>query len=321
MAPATVAIVATDPSLRVAVAQAFDAAPQSWAVSFCDSAPPDADVLVFAQPRGGDPGPSSDASLGEAGLLPGAARTDAVLFDPGKPESLIPQIQARLERPSSPAPCRVVAVTGIAGAGVTSVAAHLGLSWAARFQTCFIDLDRTWTCADRLGLGNEVVTWASAGESAEALRLASVPITGGLRALVAPRTQVDAVAGALLQAAGSQFQRLVVDLPWRHLGSDRIARPDAAIVVMGPCVPHAHRVARMLAEVDAERVLVVTNRLGRGGETTRSQLEAIMGRKLALELPCCPGLRDAEGKQRLLPLKWSRWGHAIVRLARALDRT
>jgi hypothetical protein len=30
-------------------------------------------------------------------------------------------------------------------------------------------------------------------------------------------------------------------------------------------------------------------------------------------------LRDAEGKQRLASLRWSRWGHAVSRLSRVLD--
>jgi hypothetical protein len=301
--------------VRAAVAQAFDAAPATWAVSFCDVVPPDADVVVFAEPV------DAMASEFQSDLAaPNQPRFDGVVFEPARPERLVPAIQARLDRSVPAAPCRVVAVTGIAGTGVSSIAMHLALSWAARFETCFVDLDRTWTCADRLGLGAEVVTWGSAATSDEALRLAAVPIEGGLRALVAPRAAVDFSGDALVQRARSRFQQLVVDLPYRHLGSDRIASVDATIVVMTPCLPHAHRVARMLTEVDADRLLVVTNRLGRGGETTRRQIEAIVGRRVALELPCCPGLRDAEGKQRLVPLRWSRWGHAVMRLGRALER-
>ena len=77
----------------------------------------------------------------------------------------------------------------------------------------------------------------------------------------------------------------------------------------------------MLAEVDAERVLVVTNRLGRGGENERALNSR---RSLAASwLSSCRAVRiaDAEGKQRLISLQWSRWGHAVVRLTRALDRT
>ncbi|MDP9235549.1 MAG: hypothetical protein M3P01_13510 [Actinomycetota bacterium] len=317
MAAATVAIVATDPSLRAAVAQAFDSAPATWAVSFCDVAPPEADVVVFAEPQAG----AMASELQADRAASNQPRSAGVMFESSRPERLVPAIQARLDRLVPVASCRVVAVTGIAGSGVSSIAMHLALSWAARFGTCFVDLDRTWTCADRLGLGAEVVTWDSATESAEALRLASVPIEGGLRALVAPRTAVDFSGDALVQRARSQFQQLVVDLPYHHLASDRIAPVDATIVVMAPCLPHAYRVARILTEIDADRVLVVTNRLGRGGETTRRQIEAIVGRKVALELPCCPGLRDAEGKQRLVPLKWSRWGHAVMRLGRALERS
>jgi hypothetical protein len=317
MSAATVAIVATDPSLRAAVAQAFDTAPATWAISFYDAAPPDADVIVFAAPE-------ADAMGSEAQVHRAASqqpRSDGVVFESGHPERLVPAIQARLDRSVPVAPCRVAVVTGIAGSGVSSIAMHLALSWAGRFEACFIDLDRTWTCADRLGLGAEVITWGSAAESAEALRLASVPIEGGLRALVAPRTALDFSGDTLVQRARSQFQQLVVDLPYHHLESDRIAAVDATIVVMAPCIPHAHRVARMLTQIDADRVVVVTNRLGRGGETTRRQIEAIVGHKVALELPCCPGLRDAEGTQRLAPLRWSRWGHGVMRLARALERS
>jgi hypothetical protein len=94
---------------------------------------------------------------------------------------------------------------------------------------------------------------------------------------------------------------------------------DAVVIVMSPCLPHAHRVARMLTELDRVPTVIISNRLGRGGETTRSQIESIIGRKLGLELPCWPGLRDAEGERRLGSVRWSRWGFGLQRLARALD--
>ena len=43
------------------MAKAFDAAPQSWAVSFLGAAPPDADVLVFAEQKGSRSRPASGA--------------------------------------------------------------------------------------------------------------------------------------------------------------------------------------------------------------------------------------------------------------------
>jgi CO dehydrogenase nickel-insertion accessory protein CooC1 len=119
--------------------------------------------------------------------------------------------------------------------------------------------------------------------------------------------------------ARAEFERLVIDLPARRLDREVTASLDAVIVVMAPCLPHAHRVAQMRTQIAAERVVVATNRLGPGGETTRGQLEAILGCKIGLELPCCPRLRDAEGSRRLASLRWSRWGYALKRLARALD--
>jgi hypothetical protein len=76
----------------------------------------------------------------------------------------------------------------------------------------------------------------------------------------------------------------------------------------------------MLSQLAGTSAVVVTNRLGPGGETTRPQIESVIGRKVGLELPCWPGLRDAEGERRIGSLRWSRWGLALGRLARALDR-
>jgi hypothetical protein len=294
--PVSVAIVVKDPSLRQQVAGAFDLAPRAWGVRFYDAVPPDADVVVVDDPHGG-----------------------GVLFDPRCPERLIPEVQARLDRSLRAAPCRAVAVTGLPGTGVSSIAMHLASSWAVRFETCYVDLDRSWSCAHRLGLGDEVVTWASAGASSEGLRLASVPIERRLRALVAPLTPVKVRIDALVENAGSEWQRLVVDLPLREREESLMDRLDAVIVVLAPCLPHAHRVAHILPEIGMAPVVIVTNRLGRGGETTRAQIESVIGRRVGLELPCYPGLRDAEGKQRLAPLRWSRWGYAMSRLSRALD--
>jgi Flp pilus assembly CpaE family ATPase len=297
MAPATVAVVVSDPSLREKVARAFDAAPQAWAVSFWDAAPPSADVVVLDDPSAGS----------------------GVVFDPSRPERLVDEVQARLDNSRQAALFRAVAVTGMAGAGVTTLALHLASTWAARFETCFLDLDQSWGCAPRLGLGDEVITWSGADESPEALRLAAVPVEPRLRALVAPRAPVKTRRTLLVERTRTEFERLVIDVPTQHRDREVMASLDVVVVVMFPCLPHAHRVARMLPEIKADRTIIVTNRLGPGGETTRRQLEAILGRKVGLELPCCPGMRDAEGSRRLASLRWSRWGYGVKRLARALD--
>jgi Flp pilus assembly CpaE family ATPase len=295
MAPATVAVVVSDPALREKVARAFDTGPQAWAVSFWDAAPPSADVVVL-----------DDSSAGSG-----------VIFDPSRPESLVDEVQARLDSSRPAALSRAVAVTGVAGTGVTTLALHLAST--SRFETCFLDLDESWGWASRLGLGDEVITWAGADESSEALRLAAVPVEPRLRALVAPRAPVKTRRPLLVERARTEFEPLVIDVPPQHRDREVTAPLDAVVVVMFPCLPHAHRVARMLPEIKTDRIIVVTNRLGPGGETTRPQLEAALGRKVGLELPCCAGLLDAEGSRRLASLRWSRWGHAVKRLARALD--
>jgi hypothetical protein len=296
--PVSVAIVVKDRSLRQQVAGAFDSAPPAWGVSFYEGAPADADVVVVDD-----------------------SQSSGVVFDPRCPERLIPEVQAHLDRSlRAAAPSRAVAVTGLPGTGVSSIAIHLASSWAARFETCYVDLDRSWSCAHRLGLGDEVVSWAEAEPSSEGLRLASVPIERGLRALVAPLTPAEVRIDNLVDSARSEWQRLVVDLPFRAREPSLTDRLDAMILVLAPCLPHAHRVAQILPQFGTVPVVIVTNRLGRGGETTRAQIESVIGRKVGLELPCYPGLRDAEGKQRLAPLRWSRWGRGVSRLSRALDR-
>lgn len=63
---------------------------------------------------------------------------------------------------------------------------------------------------------------------------------------------------------------------------------------------------------------VVCNRLGPGGEMTRTELERIVEHRIGLELPCTPALRDAEDEGKLLGLRVSRYSRRVVQLARAL---
>jgi hypothetical protein len=293
----TIAIVVKDPTLRLAVAKAFDAAPPGWRVHFSETPSADADVVVAEHAYSGD----------------------CIVFDGAHPESLIPEVASRCERSLQKAQCGTLAVTGVAGAGVTSIALHLAAVWARRAPTCLVDLDRSWSCAPRLGLGDDVVTWGPVGSSPDKLRLSAVPLAPGLRALIAPLGQTEVDEAGLFRGAPSAFDRVVFDLPFAAWRPEAKLFFDAVLVVMSPCVPHAHRVVRILAELEAEHVAVITNRLGRGGETTRAQIEALIGRKVTLEMPTFPGLRDAEGNGRLASLTWSRWGRALVRLARALE--
>lgn len=52
---------------------------------------------------------------------------------------------------------------------------------------------------------------------------------------------------------------------------------------------------------------------------TRSALERILERSVALELPCAAALRDAEDDARLVTTGFSRWLRAIDRLCKALE--
>jgi hypothetical protein len=293
----TIAIVVKSPHLRLAVAKVFDGAPQSWRVHFCEGPSADADVVI-AEP--GYPG-------------------DGIVFDGDRPGNLIPEVMARLERSPHRQPCRAVAVTGVPGAGVTSIALHLASVWARQSATCFVDLDQSWSCAARLGLGEGVVTWGGAGTSPEELKLSSVPVAPGLRALIAPPGETDMDDVTLIRRARSAFDRVVFDLPFAGWKTGAASGFDAVLLVMSPCLPHAHRVAGMLREIEGERVAVITNRLGRGGETVRDEIEAVIGRRVTVEMPTFPGLRDAEGTGRLASLSWSRWGRSLIRLARALE--
>jgi hypothetical protein len=297
MPGATVAIAVSDPALRLLVAQAFDDAPQAWRVSFSDLPRPDADVVVVDD----------------------AARGDGVVFDPACPDRLLGEIRARLDHPLHSLPCRTVAVTGVAGTGVTSIALHLASIWGRRSETSFVDLDRSWSCVGRLGLGPEVATWDAADRTSDPSRPPWVPLAPGVRALVAPAGASPVRSDTVVKEARKASGRLVLDVPYGYWEPEIAALVDAAVVVMSPCVPHAHRVAGILQSVTVDRVAVVSNRLGRGGETTRREIESLIGRKIAVELPTFPGLRDAEGRQGLARLAWSRWGRTLARLARALE--
>ncbi|MDP9223846.1 MAG: hypothetical protein M3P18_08315, partial [Actinomycetota bacterium] len=263
MADVNIAIVTRDPMVRILIARAFDHAPESWTVGFCDSEPPEGAIVVSDHPRDGE----------------------AVVFDPAHPEQLIPEVHSRIGRLGEDASRRAVVVTGVGGSGVTTVALHLGRIFGRHFDSCFLDLDRSWSCADRLGLEKDSRTWADIDDSEDALRTAALPVAPGLEALVAPPLSVGADVEGVLQRALDGFERIVVDLPYVQPSPRAIHGAHAAVVVLSPTIPHARRAHRIVGEMSAARIAVVTNRLGRGGETTRREIEAVLGRGVTLELP------------------------------------
>ncbi|MDQ3983137.1 MAG: hypothetical protein M3271_10710 [Actinomycetota bacterium] len=288
-----IAIVGRDEVARAAVARAFDAAPPSWIVGLFDEAPADADVVVTTR----------DAEV-----------AGDVSFDPARPGDLVPAIEAVI----TPRRQLVVAVTGTGGGvGVTSLSMHLSAALARSAPTCLIDLDPCGGAADRLALGDaKPVTWASLSEE-RPIALCAGPVAGGFRVLFSSPDEscdVRAVVARTVEA----FPRIVLDSPAGGTVAESLAVADFAILVATPTRTAACRARRLLSSFPETRWVVVTNRLGPGGETTRRALEREIGTRISLELPCCPSLRDTEDDGRLIATRWRRWTNGIARLAVAV---
>ncbi|HYY44633.1 MAG TPA: hypothetical protein VE975_05525 [Actinomycetota bacterium] len=292
-----VAVVSKEAHVRLQAARAFDMAPAAWSVELFDRVPDDYDVLVLG-PDVSEPPPRQPS---------GAA---AVRFDPARPEDLIQQV-GRAGEPRSAG--RVVAVTGTGGGvGVTTVALHLAQA-LAKFQespgVACVDLDlRFRGTSARMGLDpSSLKTYAPGDDTL----LSSVPVSGGFR-LVLP----DPAGGrpSELHAVRQTFGVVVVDVP---AGEALPEETDAAVIIMPGSRVAAARAARLLEDISAPAALVV-NRLGWGGDLTRSALERLAGHRLAVELPCCASLRDSEDDGRLLRSGWTRWERRLGRLARTL---
>lgn len=287
-----VAIVSLDPAMRLAAAKAFDGAPSSWFVSLHREVPEGADVVVLT--------PEVDG--------------EGVRFDPDRPRDVIQAV-----KDASGGAGRVVVVTGASGGlGVTSIALHLAAAWGRRTRTCYFDLDGGGGSRMRLGMPADVLTWGDVGDDEDSLLLAALPVAPGVRAYVAPQ---DATGEPLpvLERAAPMFERIVVDTPAGGL-EIAIQVADMGILVAAPTFPSIERARDLLARHPL-RWAVVTNRIGPGGEATRAELEAVLGRTIGLELPCAPRLRDAEDDRRLLDPAWSRWARRIERLATVLEET
>jgi hypothetical protein len=93
-----------------------------------------------------------------------------------------------------------------------------------------------------------------------------------------------------------------------------------AVLVVNPTPDGARRAATVLAAHAGFEWILVLNRPGPGGETTRAAIARALGRPIEIELPCCAGLRDCEDSCRLLARGWSRWSRGIARLVNVLER-
>lgn len=209
----------------------------------------------------------------------------AIVFDPETPD-LVSAIAERLRGRARTT--FVCSPTG--GTGVTTVSVHLAAGFASRgHPTALVDLDPYRGARARLGLDPAITTDAP------------VPVAGGFRL-------VDATTGA------EGFDRVVVDA---GTAFERMSDVHAAVLVCSPSPQGARRCRGLLEDHPAIRWHVVTNRLGPGGETTRSQFERLVGHPVT-ELPCCPALRDTEDEGRLLRRHWTRWSRSVEALVDAL---
>lgn len=282
--PLRVAIVSRDVEVRAAAASTFTAAPADWSVTLCDDDPGDADVVV----RGID-----------------VASEGSIVFDPSQPGDALREVEA------TRASGRTYVVVGAAGGvGATTVALHLAAALGR--TSCYVELAGQ---SDWLGLPRDARTWLPRDDD---LALSALPVAGGFRVLRAPRPCPDPAAFPL-DAARAAFERLVLDVGARRDAEPVISSSDATILVTTPTRPTALAARSLTEELPDARWVVVVNRLGPGGQIMSAALEQLLGRAAAVELPCCPALRDAEDEARLLRGTWRRWTRCVVRLARALE--
>ncbi len=289
-----VAVVTHDEAMKLEVARAFDSAPASWAITLHDSPPGDADVLVF--------GPDVQAGGG-------------IVFDPLQPSAVVQSVAAQAERSRSTA---IVVTSASGGTGVTTLALHLAAATAEWSKTCFVDADVLSGAALRLHLEESSHrTWADLEGDEDVLKTA-LPLPHGFRALFAPQSWAGDPFGHAVTRAQARFETVVIDAPFSCPWPLVPEGAATGVLVMSPTLPSAHRTRAFLDEHCSTMWAVVCNRLGPGGEMTRTELERIVEHRIGLELPCTPALRDAEDEGKLLGLRVSRYSRRVVQLARAL---
>lgn len=279
-----VAAVSQDEQVRLQLARAFDGAPAGWDVRLHEAPPGDADIVVS--------GPDTEVE----GSIP---------FDPSDPNSMIVAIEKESARGVA-GPIVVVGASG--GCGATTVALHL----AAVGKACLVDAS-THDVRRRLDMA-AAKSWSQA-LSGEAVELSAVPVAPGFRVLLAPPDARDRDLDRVVGLAAKSFPDVLVAANVDQL---RIVSPRLGVLVAAPTRPSCERAAEIVAAHSGMRWAIVTNRLGAGSSLTTRKLEAIIGRKLAVELPSSPALRDAEDSGRVVTSPLSVWLWQIKRLWRAL---
>ena len=280
-----VAAVSSDDDIRLQLARAFDRAPATWAVTLHETPPSDADVVVY--------GPDAE---------PG----DGIRFDPDRPQELIDEIAGRVATVGRRG-FFVVGATG--GCGATTLALHL----TALANGCVVE-GRPAGIRRRLDLPN-AKQWTAALDG-EPIELSAVPVAPGIRALLAPEgpdalQEVDRIVRLALPV----FDHVFIDAP---PSLESMTPGSIGVLVLPPTRPGAEAARQILEEARSFRWAIVTNRLGPGSNLTRRVLERILDRKIAVELPCSAGLRDAEDEGRLVTSPLSPWLWQVKKLWQAL---
>lgn len=276
-----VGIVCPEERSRMTAARAFDAAPADWEISFSAQPDHDADVLV-----------------GFGVSVPGA-----LAMDPADPEGIIDRIREHRSQSR-----RLIVVVGASGGcGATSVALHLAAA-CRETRAAVVDLQPDRSAALRLGIADDVPAGIDAGSVV-------LPVSGGFR-LVFPRDDA-ADPNELVETAFQHADKVIVDASAETLPC--LQTPvNHVVLLMTPTIPSATKAARLLADEPERSWVPVTNRTGPGSDTTRHGIERVLRRRVALELPCSPGLRDAEDELKLLTSPLSLWRMRIQRLGDAL---
>lgn len=282
-----IAAVSRDQHIRIELARAFDSAPASWSVSLNESAPGDSDVIVCG----------ADVEL-----------EGAVSFDIDRPEQVIEDIRDRLGR-NEP---KVVSVIGaVGGSGATSIALHL----AATASSCAMEIGHE-AFLRRLAIRSNK-SWTTGLRSGE-LELSALPVAPGFRVVASSRDEAPDRAPDAIVPLASSFGPLFVDVHRRALEAV-LALSTQVLLVVPPTRPAAEAALEIVSEHEGRAWGIVVNRCGPGGELRRSDLEAILSRRIAIELPCCPALRDAEDGGRVLDTPLSPWTRRIRRLWRTIE--
>ena len=283
-----IAVVCSDPRIRLQAARAFDSAPLEWLVALFDEPPEDADVVVrTSRPPG-----------------------RGILLDLEHPDRTIAQITQELQGRAGGMVIEVASTGG--GTGATSVALHLAAYLSEERPALYIESHRFCGAAFRLGLDEPGPAWIA---GSDVIPTATLPVAGGLRVLFAPDTDAS-IAPETVDACRGDFRFVVVDRGPRVSECEALAK---RVLVMPPTVPSARRAARILQDNVADGWIVLSNRLGPGSEVTDAVIASVVGRSCSVELPCSPSLRDAEDSGRLLRAHASGWSRRIARLARALN--